>query len=225
MAIGRATSWLLGATLACLAGCSGTTGIQSVAVKAPASAIGGGPAEMQGAPRPAEMQGAPNAVAAGTIVEVTLDEGLGTKSSQVGEGFSARVTAPVKTAAGRVLVPEGGELRGYIVGLDDGMLPLIKIAFTTIDTVSGVAPIQARLVSAERYAYVEQAPVGVPSSYDAILLEPLFQSGVRPNAGIGIGGGPAAERATTTRTELRVPAGADLRLELSAPLVAPAKGP
>lgn len=213
MAIGRAASWLLGVACASFSACTGVTGIQSVPAKVPPGAVGGGPAEQ------------PNAVAAGTVIEVTLDQGLGTKSSQVGEGFSARVTAPVKSASGRVLVPQGGELRGFVVGLASGLSPLIKIAFTTIDTVDGVAPIQARLISAQRYAYVEQAPVGVPSSYDSILLEPLFQPGVRSSSAVGIGGGPAAERATTTRTELRVPAGADLRLELVAPLVAPAKNP
>lgn len=210
MAVERSAWWFVGAALA-LAGCHGTTGIESVPLRAPPSAQAGAAAA------------GPNAVPAGTIVLASLDQGLGTKSSRVNEGFSARVTAPVKATDGRVLVPQGGEVRGFVVALDDGFLPLIKIAFTTIDTVDGVATLQARLLSAERYAYVEQAPVGVPSSYDAILLEPLFHPGVGPNGAIGIGGGPAAERATTTRTELRVPARADLRLELSAPLAPPAK--
>jgi hypothetical protein len=213
LAIGRATSWLLGAALAMLAACRGTTGIQSVPPSAPA-AIGGGPARPE-----------PDAVPTGTIVEASLDQGIGTVSSKIGDPFSARVLAPVKAASGRVIVPEGGEVRGFVVGLDNGFLPLIKIAFTTVDTVDGVAPIQATLISAERYAYVEQSPAGAPSSYDAILYEPVFQPGVRPGEGIGIGGGPPPPTATTTRTELRVPAGADLRLELSAPLVAPRRSP
>lgn len=59
------------------------------------------------------------ALPSGTALDVRLDQEIGTKSSKVGETFTATVENPVVAANGATAVPAGSKVYGKITGLDN----------------------------------------------------------------------------------------------------------
>lgn len=78
-------------------------------------------------------------VNAGTSVSVTLDQELNTKTSQVGDAFTATVSAPV-IVGNHVAVPAGATIHGQVTAVQksggSGEEAILKVAFTSI-TVDG----------------------------------------------------------------------------------------
>ena len=72
----------------------------------------------------------------GTTVDVTLDQEIGTKSSKVGDTFTATVTSAIVAQNGATAVPAGSKVQGKITGLDNsdrvGEPAAIKIDFENI---------------------------------------------------------------------------------------------
>ena len=54
----------------------------------------------------------------GTNIDVTIDQEIGTKSSKVGDTFTATVTTPIVATNGVTAVPAGSKIQGKITGLD-----------------------------------------------------------------------------------------------------------
>lgn len=55
----------------------------------------------------------------GTVMDLTLNERLGTEVSRVGETFTASVADPVTAETGRVAVPAGAMVYGTVTGIDE----------------------------------------------------------------------------------------------------------
>ncbi|MDP2471061.1 MAG: hypothetical protein Q8W45_01825 [Candidatus Palauibacterales bacterium] len=71
-------------------------------------------------------------VSAGTLLRVSLDEELSTKSSSVGDRFTVTLLAPVTDATG-VVIPAGTKIRGEVTALEPsgsaGQQAMIRIDF------------------------------------------------------------------------------------------------
>lgn len=96
---------------------------------------------------PADTRSLPS----GTNVEVRLDQEIGTKSSKVGDNFTASVVNPIVATNGATAVPAGSKVYGKVTGLDNsdrvGEPAAIKIDFERID-VNGVSnPFYAKVVA------------------------------------------------------------------------------
>lgn len=81
---------------------------------------------------PADARSLPS----GTTVDVTLDQEIGTKSSKVGDTFTATVTNAIVAQNGATAVPAGSKVQGKVTGLDNsdrvGEPAAIKIDFEQI---------------------------------------------------------------------------------------------
>ena len=87
----------------------------------------------------------------GTTVDVRLDNEIGTKSSKVGDTFSATVENAVVASNGVTAVPAGSRIYGKVTGLDNsdrvGEPAAIKIDFERI-VVNGVSrPFYAKVTA------------------------------------------------------------------------------
>jgi hypothetical protein len=71
-------------------------------------------AQQQAAPPPAPEPPKPIVISAGTAITVTLDQALGSKSSQTGDRFSATVAEPV-SEGGKVVIPKDSKAMGSVV--------------------------------------------------------------------------------------------------------------
>jgi outer membrane lipoprotein SlyB len=90
-------------------------------------------------------------IPSGTTLEVTLDNEIGTKSSKVGDAFSATVTNAVVATNGATAVPAGSRIYGKVTGLDNsdrvGEPAAIKVDFERI-VVNGVSkPFYAKVTA------------------------------------------------------------------------------
>ena len=108
-----------------VAGCARTTQIESTGDVALSST-------------PADSRALP----AGTTLDVTLDQEIGTKVSKVGDTFSGTVSTAVVAANGETVVPAGSKIYGKVTGLDNsdhaGEPAAIKVDFEQIE-IGGVS--------------------------------------------------------------------------------------
>ena len=87
----------------------------------------------------------------GTTVDVKLDNEIGTKSSKIGDTFSATVQNAIVASNGVTAVPAGAKIYGKVTGLDNsdrvGEQAAIKIDFERI-VVNGVSrPFYAKVTA------------------------------------------------------------------------------
>lgn len=164
------------------------------------------------APVPAEIaMSAPSAAATGSDVFVTLDTPIASYGTRTGQSVVATVDAPLRATNGMVLVAAGSTLRGHVVSAETAPKARVAIKFDSIQTVNGMAPINATVLDAGNFA--SPGGVGEDKSYDAILLAP-----VGPLASTG-GGPPTNSGAAAPPVyQLFVPAGSKLHLMLTADL-------
>jgi hypothetical protein len=88
-------------------------------------------------------------------IQAALDQPLSTKTSQVGDSFTATVTQPVRGSGGTVLIPAGSKINGQVSESEQGkMIPAIRgrghlnVRFIDITFPEHVsAPLMATLVS------------------------------------------------------------------------------
>jgi hypothetical protein len=66
-----------------------------------------------------EQPATSDVVPEGTVMELALNERLGTGISRVGETFTATVADPVTAETGRVAVPAGATVYGTVTGIDE----------------------------------------------------------------------------------------------------------
>ena len=73
---------------------------------------------------------------AGATLDARLDQEIGTKSSKVGDTFTATVDKPVLASNGETVVPAGSKIYGKVTGLDNsdhvGEPAAIKVDFERI---------------------------------------------------------------------------------------------
>lgn len=101
-----------------LAGCQKSADQQQAAADAnssspDASAASGGSASSRPAAREAAPRPRPLVVPAETVISVTLDESISSKTATPGQNFSASVREPIEVG-GRVAIPKGARATGVI---------------------------------------------------------------------------------------------------------------
>jgi len=116
MKTAKATPWAAIVAMILLAGCSGSS-------KSPNSATnsGSGNASNSSSPNSASAPSAPQpppppppiVVPAGTILTVTIDQPISTKTNSSGDAFPASLAEPV-TVAGQTAIPQGARATGTV---------------------------------------------------------------------------------------------------------------
>jgi hypothetical protein len=94
-----------------------------------------------------------NALPSGAVVNVTLDQAVGTKSSRVGDSFSATVAEPILASNGETVVPAGAKVYGKVTGLQDsnnaGQKAAIRLDFERINVNGLERPFEARITATQ----------------------------------------------------------------------------
>ncbi|PYY06750.1 MAG: hypothetical protein DMG64_00525 [Acidobacteria bacterium] len=97
-------------------------------------------------------------ISPGTTIRANLDTPLSTRTSQVGDRFTATITAPVQDSGGNIIIPVGAKLNGQITEPPDEKLASaikgmghLNLRFTNIQLASGAdIPINATLLSVHK---------------------------------------------------------------------------
>lgn len=104
---------------------------------------------VQPAPRPATA----DAVPTGTLLNVALDQPVGTERNRVGDRFTATVADPLIARNGEVVVPEGARVHGVVTGLDDsdhiGDQAAIRVEFERLSVGGESYPFAADVVDTD----------------------------------------------------------------------------
>ena len=92
-----------------------------------------------------------NSLPAGTTMTARLDQSLGTKSSKVGDKFTATTTQPVVAQNGQTVVPTGATVHGHVTGLHSptvtGEQAVIRLDFDSIAISGPSYPFKASINS------------------------------------------------------------------------------
>ena len=87
----------------------------------------------------------------GSTLDIRLDQEIGTKSSKVGDTFTATVTNTVMAQNGATVVPVGSKVYGKVTGLDNsdrvGDAAAIKIDFERIEVGGTSHPFAAKVTA------------------------------------------------------------------------------
>ena len=90
-------------------------------------------------------------IEAGSSLSVTLDQELNTKTSQVGDVFTATVSAPV-IVGNRVAVPAGATVTGQVTAVQasggSGEDAILKVAFSSITVDGEMFPVSMSVAAA-----------------------------------------------------------------------------
>jgi hypothetical protein len=97
-------------------------------------------------------------ISAGTTIRASLDTPLSTRTSKVGDRFTATVTAPVVDSGGNLIVPTGSKVNGQITDASDERLASaikgmghLNLRFTNVQLANGNdIPINATLLSVHK---------------------------------------------------------------------------
>jgi hypothetical protein len=147
-----------------------------------------------------------------TEFSVVLDQAIGTHQTTGERAFVARVRHPVRSPQNEIVLQTGARVRGRIVAVESKPALHLKVRFDDVETTWGRASIAATVRSAEPYASAMPGMGGGQVPYDATLYMPVSEPA--PVAGVGVGGGPH-------EAAILLPKGAELRLMLVQPIVAP----
>jgi hypothetical protein len=120
--------------LATLAGaCSRATTVESAGEVAPTTAVNA------------------SSLPTGAVVNVTLDQQVGTKASKVGDEFSATVTDAIVASNGQTVVPAGTKVYGKVTGLQEsnnaGQKAAIRLDFERININGTDRPFEANITA------------------------------------------------------------------------------
>jgi hypothetical protein len=166
-----------------------------------------GPSNVQRLPRRA----APGVfVQAGTELRATLNDPIGSAISWVGQPFTATIATPVRGSDKRTFIDGGAVLRGKVVSIGREGRRTLTVRLDSVETRHGLAPLIARIVDSGRAAELEgRVPFDPPLGYTALSTYPY-------STAYGWG-----YRYAVRSREVVLEAGAQLRIELLRPLIAP----
>jgi hypothetical protein len=199
--------------------------------KAP-SPIAGAAADSSNAATPSSSQAAgpvstgPKYLIAGTDIRASLDAPLSTKTSRVGDRFTATVAAPVKDSSGNIVVPVGSKLNGQISEPEDAKvqgaikdMAHLDLRFTDVQLPTGAdVPLSAVLISVHnsRPAGASIPATPHPTGSSAIAANGGFTGGLgRPIKGLAVGNlGGGGYVLSTTGKQVELPAECVLRLRV-----------
>jgi hypothetical protein len=181
------------------------------------------------APRPAEPPRpvAPPApttfsLAAGTEVALTIGDTITTRSAKAGDAFSATVGESVRDPSGHVVIPAGATASGLIVHADPAPNGRLELSINSITVRGQNYPIAATVVGKDTVMKgrgvtgSEAAKVGGGTAIGALAGHLLGKSTAATLIGGAAGaaaGVAVAEK--TKKTDVVLPAGANVRIQLS----------
>lgn len=155
----------------------------------------------------------------GTQFSVILDQELDTKTSYVGQPFTATVGAPIYSTSGRIIVPKGATLEGEVVNI--GQEPSsLTLHFSSIKIGNRRTGVDAKIVTTGAEPYESR----VVAYYPPHGLGPsiiYFPEGKRPDTPTPHGAAMElyGYYGPMTLRELKVPKGSTMQLELTRPLL------
>jgi hypothetical protein len=154
-----------------------------------------------------------------TEFTVILEQPIGTRVARQPFTFSARVRHPVRSPQNEIVIQTDARVRGRIVAIEQRPALHIKIRFDDVDTTWGREPITATIRSAEPYATSMSGTIGGMAPYDAALYMPIGD----PPTPLPLYAQAAAAAPPRALGEpsILVPRGAELRIMLVKPIVAP----
>ena len=119
------------AALGATAACARTTSVESTGEVATATPVSA------------------NSLPTGAVVTVALDQAVGTKTSKVGDTFSATVVDAIVASNGQTVVPAGSKVYGKVTGLQDsdnvGQKAAIRLDFERININGVERPFEANI--------------------------------------------------------------------------------
>lgn len=170
--------------------------------------------------------GEPRYLKAGTDIRATLDTPLSTKTSKVGDRFTATISAPIHDSTGNIVVPLGSKLNGQISEpANDRLAGAIKdmghlnLRFTDIQLPDGTnVPLNATLISIHSSRPASSSSMGNShlTGSSAIAANGGFTGGLgRPLKGLAVGNLAGGGYVLSTTSKLvELPAECVLRLRV-----------
>jgi len=167
----------------------------------------------------------PGQISPGTTIRASLDTPLSTRTSRVGDRFTATVTAPVVDPNGNLIVPIGSKLNGQITEPSDERLASaikgmghLNLRFTNLQLPNGSdVPINATLLSVHK-PQVPQRPTDSNSQTGSKAIgsnTALTRAFGPPIKGVAVGnlsgGGYVL---STSGKQVELPADCGLRLRI-----------
>jgi hypothetical protein len=191
------------------------------------------PRPSQPAPRPAPEPARPRTVTSpvpsGTTFAVRMNQELSTRTSSVGQTFTASLSEPLMGSDGRVLIPAGATVRGRVtessVSGRVGQDTQLRVEFTSISSGGQTYTISATTLEADAQLSSrtstarKAAQIGGGAVVGAVLGQVLGGNTKSTVAGAAIGA--AAGTAVTKGTEdvdATIPAGARVTARLDRPV-------
>jgi len=184
------------------------------------------------APRPAPRAPAPVSRTAGigSFLDLAVQDTLSSRTTKVGDTFTASVVDDVKDAQGRVVIPAGSTVHGSVTGVKAAPNPntpgTLTLALNSVSVNGTSYPIEARIDSLETLRQGrgvttgDAAKVGAGAAAGAILGRIIGKNTkgavIGGVVGAVVGTGVAAQ---TKDADIVLPKGAHINASLSAPLV------
>lgn len=177
---------------------------------------------IQPAPPPATAGALPS----GTMLEIELQQTIGTDMNQVGDRFVATVKDPIVAQNGAVAVPAGAQVHGVITGLDDSDHPgdraLIRLNFERITFNGESRPLTANVVDTDvdldgdgLEDVAEDAGVGAAAGAAlGAVLGGLELDEILGGAALGAGAGTVISLGAGD-VEARLPQGTDMTIQVT----------
>jgi hypothetical protein len=169
-------------------------------------------------------------ISAGTTIRANLDTPLSTRTSKIGDRFTATVTAPVQDAAGNIIVPMGSKVNGQITEPSNEKLASaikgmghLNLRFTNIQLANGTdIPINATLLSVHRASMRTPGEANPQTASNAIGANTaLSRAFGPPMKGVAVGnftGGGYVLSTTGKQIDLPADCGLRLRVDRETPL-------
>lgn len=179
---------------------------------------------------PAQPRTVTTSVAAGTSLSIRMNDELSTERSQVGDVFTATLSAPLRDASGAVVVPAGATVRGRLTAVAAsgrvGQTATMHLAFEAISFDGQSYPLHATVERADvqqrnRSSVGEQAgKVAVGAAAGAVLGRVIGgdRKGTIKGAAVGAAAGTAVAMGTAD-VDAVLPTGAEVVIRLDRPIM------
>jgi hypothetical protein len=190
------------------------------------------PASRPPAQRPAPRAPAPvsRTAAIGSFLDLAVQDTLSSRTTKVGDTFTASVVDDVKDAQGRVVIPAGSTVHGSVTAVKPAPNPstpgTLTLALNSVSVNGTSYPLEARIDSLETVRQGravsggDAAKVGAGAAAGAILGRIIGKNTKGAVIGGVVGGIVGAGVATQTKdADIVLPKGAHINASLSAPLV------
>jgi hypothetical protein len=203
---------------------------------APAAPPAATPRTRPPAPRPPAPPPAPakRTLSAGARFDVAASDTISSRTSKIGDAFTARVVEDVKNAAGQVVIPAGAAVNGQITDVKPAPNPqtpgTLTLSIASITVGGTTYPIEASVDSIETVhkgrgvTSGDAAKVGAGAVAGAVLGRVIGGNKKGTIIGGVVGGAAGAAVASSTKDrDIVLPAGAHIIVRLTKELAVSAR--